>query len=60
MSWRLHAVQGEAPSDDLGIVVHGANEEMMCIEAKNADIQLAIYEANKKAIKSMGHAYAYV
>ena len=40
--------------------VYGANEDMPFTEVEQADTQLTIYAATKKATESMGHAYAHL
>lgn len=40
--------------------VYGANEEMPFVETEQADTQLTIYAATKKANEAMGHAYAHL
>jgi UDP-glucuronate 4-epimerase len=40
--------------------VYGANTEMPFTEVQQADTQLTIYAATKKATESMGHAYAHL
>ena len=40
--------------------VYGANLEMPFVETEEADTQLTIYAATKKANESMAHSYAYL
>jgi UDP-glucuronate 4-epimerase len=40
--------------------IYGANEEMPFKETEQADTQLTIYAATKKACESMAHAYAHL
>ncbi|MFQ5623473.1 MAG: NAD-dependent epimerase/dehydratase family protein [Paracoccaceae bacterium] len=54
----------EAPVEHLLMAstssVYGANEKMPFVETDQADTQLTLYSATKKATESMGHAYAHL